>query len=85
MLTCKQATELASKSLDKKLSFRQRIELRLHLLMCRQCRNYLAQLHILRRAARQMARSVEKGQQQLSSEARKRIRNNINELKNNSD
>ena len=48
MLTCKQAVDLASTSLETPLPRWQRWQLGLHLLMCRHCRRYLKQLRFLR-------------------------------------
>lgn len=52
MLTCKDTSALVSRSLDEQLSWRQRMAVRLHLLMCAACRNFAAQMSFLRRAAR---------------------------------
>ncbi|MDT8407772.1 MAG: hypothetical protein RQ715_11030 [Methylococcales bacterium] len=48
MLTCKQASQLASKALDAKLTFRERMALGSHLLMCKLCRDYRQDLRLLR-------------------------------------
>ncbi len=48
MLTCKQAVDLTSTSLEAPLPRWQRWQLRLHLLMCRHCRRYLKQMRFLR-------------------------------------
>ena len=37
MMNCKEATQLMSQRLDRNLSFRERLGLRLHLLICRGC------------------------------------------------
>ncbi len=52
MLTCKHATELMSQELDRKLSWRERMALRLHLMMCNGCHRYRKQMEFLRRAMR---------------------------------
>src|SRR2546422_10882611 len=75
---CKEATRLQSGALDRKLPFRQRFGLRLHLLLCGWCRRYGKQIRFLRDAAREhpdeMARPVP---QKLSGEARARIRRRL--------
>ena len=48
MLTCKKATRLMSASLDRPLARGERISLRLHLLLCRGCRAFRAQIGLLR-------------------------------------
>ncbi|MBM4220683.1 MAG: zf-HC2 domain-containing protein [Gammaproteobacteria bacterium] len=52
MLSCKDTSELVSRSLDEELSWRQRIAVRLHLLICGACRRFVAQMGFIRRAAR---------------------------------
>lgn len=51
MLNCKQATELMSMRMDKELSMPQRIGLRLHLMMCKGCRNFSGQMDFLRQVS----------------------------------
>ncbi len=50
MLTCKEATHLMSEAQDRTLTRVQRLSLRLHLLICRGCRNFQRQMLFLRRA-----------------------------------
>jgi predicted anti-sigma-YlaC factor YlaD len=52
MLNCKETSELVSRSLDERLSWSQRMGVRLHLLMCAACRQFAVQMSFLRRAAR---------------------------------
>ena len=47
MLSCKEAAKLVSEGLDRKLSFRRRMSLRLHVLMCRVCWRYIRQVRTL--------------------------------------
>lgn len=48
MLSCKQATRLCSEALDRPLDVRERLSLRMHLMMCSGCANYRAQMALLR-------------------------------------
>lgn len=48
MLTCKEASLLTSKQMDVKLTWQQRIALRLHLGMCDLCGRYMKDLKKLR-------------------------------------
>jgi hypothetical protein len=48
MLTCKEASFLASKEMDGTLSWREKMALRLHVGMCNMCRRYLRDLKRLR-------------------------------------
>lgn len=74
LLDCKHATQLASRALDQRLPFRQRVALRLHLLMCDACTQCVRQLHLMRRALTQLGRQVEHDLEvTLSEQARERI------------
>lgn len=44
MLTCRQVTEDADRYLEADLPWRRRLQVRLHLTMCRHCRRYVDQL-----------------------------------------
>ncbi|RLJ62093.1 zf-HC2 domain-containing protein [Sulfurisoma sediminicola] len=51
MLSCKDATELISQGMDRRLSLVERFGLRLHLLICRGCRATEQHLGFLRNAS----------------------------------
>lgn len=71
MLNCKEATRLCSEALDRELALRERLTLRMHLMMCSGCSNYQEQMAFIRRmttrfahgelAARDEARSAAGG------------------------
>ncbi len=77
MFNCKEATQLVSESLDRKLPFHQRIGIRMHLLMCKFCSRYEKQLMFLRKAVRTQKMHEEDTESYISlpPEARKRIKN----------
>ena len=52
MLNCKQASELLSQALDRKMTLRENISLRLHLLICHGCSNFSKQMRVIRKACR---------------------------------
>lgn len=52
MLMCKQVSHLVSEAMDRPLSFRERVGVRTHLLMCHGCRHFAAQVKFLREALR---------------------------------
>jgi hypothetical protein len=54
-LTCKQATALVSQGLDRKLSRWERCKLKIHLLICDACSNFVRQSEFIRRAVKRMA------------------------------
>jgi predicted anti-sigma-YlaC factor YlaD len=58
MLNCKQNTELLSQTLDRPATLRERLAVRLHLMMCRGCRNFDKQLAFLRKAGQEWARRL---------------------------
>ena len=63
MLTCKQASQLISTSLDKPLSLRERLSLKLHLLICKYCVRFSQQLHAVRNALQKMVIATEQDEQ----------------------
>ena len=54
-LTCKEATTLVSQGLDRELSLCERVKLRLHLVVCDACRNFVRQAAFIRRALQRLA------------------------------
>ena len=55
MLSCKEATRMCSESLDRRLNLRERLTLKMHLMMCSGCTNYDRQMAYLRAIARRYA------------------------------
>ena len=74
MLTCKEISKLVSESLDRELPLRQRMAMRLHLMMCAMCRAYEKQTHLLRNAMRTYGRQ---NNEKLPEESRQRIKKAI--------
>jgi len=52
VLSCKDASRLASQSQDRRLALSEKIGLRLHLWICHNCRTFLRQLQMIRHACR---------------------------------
>ena len=52
MRTCKEVSELLSQSQERALGPAERLSVRLHLLVCRGCSNFRAQLAFMREAMR---------------------------------
>lgn len=75
---CKEVTRLASDKMERQLSLRQRLGVKLHLLMCSLCKRYVQQLQAMREVARQhtamLETDVAKPSAQLSNEARERLK-----------
>jgi hypothetical protein len=78
MLDCKQACHLVSQSMETKLSFRQRLALRLHLMICDACTQFSRQMGLLREAIGQLGRGMENDEMiRLPEAARQRIGNSV--------
>lgn len=52
MLSCKDATRLMSEAQDRKLGVGERVQLEMHLAICKGCRNFSEQMEFLRQACR---------------------------------
>ena len=50
MLNCREASQLMSQAMDRRLGWRERVGLRLHLLLCSGCRAARRQLSFIRSA-----------------------------------
>jgi predicted anti-sigma-YlaC factor YlaD len=77
MPSCKDVSFMVSESLDRKLSWHERLGLKTHLLMCKACRRMARQMELLRAASQRLG-SFEGGesrpqQETLSTEASARI------------
>jgi len=68
-LTCKQATLLASRSMDGRMTLHERLVLRWHLLICQNCSNYFRQIKLIRKTTLHRQESTTR----LSDVARQRI------------
>ncbi|MFZ5523534.1 MAG: zf-HC2 domain-containing protein [Pseudomonadota bacterium] len=56
MLNCKQNTELLSQAQERPVTLREKMAMRMHLLMCDGCRNFEKQLAFIRKAVRELPR-----------------------------
>lgn len=73
--SCREATRLQSEAMDRPLSLRKRIGLRLHLMLCRWCRRYGKQIGFLRSVAHEHEKHDEiLPPQTLRPEARERMK-----------
>lgn len=76
--TCRQLAPIMSESLERSLSLRERLTLRLHLWVCRWCKWYLQQLHVMSDAielrAAKIAEDKSPDAPALSTEARERLK-----------
>jgi len=80
MLTCKEASYLASKKLDKKLTFNEKVGFWLHLGMCSLCRRYatdIEKLHAMMQKAGKSGLALLPETVKLSEQSRERIKHVI--------
>ncbi|MDI1309766.1 MAG: zf-HC2 domain-containing protein [Methylotenera sp.] len=79
MLSCKQASQIISQSLDNPLSWSDRMKLKFHLLMCDACTNFNRQLRLIKSSIRRMRHETENDTSvQLTVDAKARINQAIN-------
>ncbi|MEW6720256.1 MAG: hypothetical protein AB1346_07390 [Thermodesulfobacteriota bacterium] len=78
MLRCKEATRLISLSMDESLPMFRKVELRLHILICRWCARYERQLLLIRDMLRGLDLATDRPDgstgETLSEPARERIK-----------
>ena len=77
--TCQRTVETISQSMERPLSFKERIQLKLHLWICAWCQWYLEHLQLIRETARAKADEAPdlNTGASLSDEARERIRRKL--------
>lgn len=75
MLSCKDASRLQSQAQDRRLNLAERFGLRLHLLICDNCRRFARQLKLIRQACQQVKASdgMRSGGEGLAPDAKARI------------
>ena len=81
MITCSEAARLISERKDHRLGLKDRLELRMHLVMCRMCTAYKRKLEIISRLARQAGELVlgngPAAAVALSTDARQRMKDKL--------
>ena len=82
MLDCKQASQLISQSLDRSLTLRERLSLKLHLFICQFCKRFSQHMQTIRVALKQMTSSIESNDGiEMPSAAKSRILQSIESIK----
>ena len=78
MLRCREISKLVSESMERDLPLRTRMQLWMHLAMCRMCSGFDRQIRLLRRAAREnperLAPDGSAPEAKLPEQARERIK-----------
>ncbi len=83
MLTCKEASFLASKKLDKNLTIKEHFNLSLHLTMCALCRHYAKEIEALHKLMQKMGKAEATQlteNKQLSKQAHERIKQEMDKV-----
>lgn len=78
--TCEATVQTISQSMERTLTLRERVQLKLHLWICAWCQWYLEHLQIIREAARAKggeSPDLESSSPSLSAEARDRIKRKL--------
>lgn len=79
---CKEATQLVLKKEEQSLRFRERMQLRIHLLFCDACKQFVKQSSLINKAFQNLRRDMlEAPEQELSSSAKERIKARLQQLK----
>ncbi len=81
MLSCKDVTRKISQAQDRRLTFRERLSIRLHLLICYACRRFVKQVTILTAVSQRLLSDDSKSGavDTLTDSARHRIRDRLQE------
>lgn len=67
LITCRQVCETASDYIEGPVSLRQRLLLRMHLLICKHCRRYLSHLRAVIGIAAQVPPADEPSEQEIDA------------------
>lgn len=73
---CKETSVLVTQSLDRGLTFQERMAMKLHLMICRNCARFMKQMHLIRSWLRIENVAEQHG---LTDEARERIASKLRE------
>ncbi|MDD2741757.1 MAG: zf-HC2 domain-containing protein [Rhodocyclaceae bacterium] len=57
MLSCKEVTRLLSEGQDRKLALAEKMQLEMHLAMCKGCKNFKGQMSFLRTACQRYVKN----------------------------
>ena len=78
-LSCKEVSFKISESLDRDLTLRERLAVKIHLIMCKACQQMAQQMKLLRSTALRYGSATDThNQENLSEEARQRILKTLN-------
>ena len=78
---CKEASKIASDSLDRKLTLWERLKLQIHISMCGKCKNCNKTMKLIRRASKLISQS-RSGEIRLTDKQRETLRKALDENRN---
>lgn len=76
MKTCKETSQLVTQSLDRRLTWNERLGMRIHLAVCGNCARFMKQMQLLRAWLSDEDEAVQSG---LTDEGRERIAKKLQE------
>lgn len=71
IVSCQEATRLASLAMERRLSLKERFDLQMHLWVCRLCVNFVKQIHGLRNL---LGHYTPQGEKQLPQQIKNQIK-----------
>jgi len=77
MNSCKEVSELVTQAHDRKLTLKERLTVRMHLLVCKMCCHYQQQIKFLSAASRRFLHREGTDRLHLPNEARARIQQTL--------
>jgi len=81
MPTCKEVSHLTSSSMDEKLTFRQKLGVRFHLMFCKWCRLFRSQVMQMRAVIKSQSLAIQTGLEEpdfkLSAEFKNRLKKSL--------
>ena len=78
MLSCKNASQIISQSLDRQLTMQERFALKLHLLICKYCKRFSQHMQTIRVALKLATHAIENDDTiTMPSETKKRLMQSI--------
>jgi hypothetical protein len=78
LATCKEIAPVMSQSLDRQLTIIEHICMRVHMMLCKWCRDYLIQIRLIRELANSAERSHGAYGAQFSEDAAFRLKQRLN-------
>ena len=76
---CKEASHLVSDAFERELKFTERLRLRLHLLICRMCRNHVSSVSFMNQLFEKIRSQADEQGTCLPEKARQRIQEKLNQ------